>query len=197
MMLLVGWFGYRVTRPGKSNIIKPAMFYTWVAFLTVLGVSLHIITYNTIPWSPMDLHRGDYTPDQTFHIINTLGSNEGGLGAADVAYVFGNPGDTPFVGDFDGDGVDTVGLHRASTGLVYFRNTHTQGIADNHFIFGDPGDRFVAGDWNHDGIDTPAVYRPSNTTHYFRFANTQGNADAHYIWGEPTWLPVTGHFTHN
>ena len=68
MILLVAWFGYRVTREGKSNVIKPALFYSWVAFLTVLGVSLHIITYNTIPWSPMDLHRGDYTPDQTFQI---------------------------------------------------------------------------------------------------------------------------------
>ena len=68
MISLVGWFGYRVTRPGKSNVIRPAIFYTWVGFLTVLGVSLHIITYNTIPWSPMDLNRGNYTPDQTFHI---------------------------------------------------------------------------------------------------------------------------------
>ncbi len=68
MILLVGWFGYRVTKEGNSNVVKPAFFYGWVAFLTVLGVSLHIITYNTIPWTPMDLHRGDYTPDRTFQI---------------------------------------------------------------------------------------------------------------------------------
>lgn len=68
MILLIAWFGFRVTREGKSNVIKPALFYTWVAFLTVLGVSLHIITYNTIPWTPMDLHRGDYTPDRSFLI---------------------------------------------------------------------------------------------------------------------------------
>ena len=136
-------------------------------------------------------------PTQTFHIVNKLGANDGGLGVADVSYVFGNPGDEPFVGDFDGDGVATVGLHRASTGLVYFRNSHTQGIADNEFVYGNPDDRFVAGDWNGDGRDTPAVFRPGNVTHYFQFVNTQGTADAQYIWGEPTWLPVTGHFTHN
>lgn len=67
ILLLMGWFAFRVTRAGKSKI-KPAFFYTFVAFLTVLGVSLHIITYNTIPWSEMDLHRSELTPDKTFDI---------------------------------------------------------------------------------------------------------------------------------
>jgi Tol biopolymer transport system component len=139
-----------------------------------------------------------YRPaNQTFYIINRLGTDDDGLGAADHSYVFGDPGDTPFVGDFNGDGQDTVGLHRQTTGLVYYRNTHTQGNADNQFLFGNPADRFVTADWNHDGTDTPAVYRPDNTTHYFRFANTQGNADAHYIWGQPDWHPVTGNYTQN
>jgi hypothetical protein len=134
-----------------------------------------------------------YRPsEQRFYIINQLGTNNSGLGAADYSFVFGNPGDTPFVGDFNGNGQDTIGLHRASTGLVYMRNTNTTGIAHHRFYFGDPGDRFVTNDWNTDGIDTPAVYRPDNTTHYFRFTNTQGNANAHYIWGDPDWLPITG-----
>ncbi len=137
-----------------------------------------------------------YRPsNQTFYIINELGSNDGGLGAADFDYVFGNPGDKPFVGDFDADGIETVGLHRESTGLVYFRNTHSQGNADNQFIFGDPGDRLVAGDWNANGTFSPALFRPSNTTTYFRYTNTQGNADNEYI-AIPTqsaWLPISGH----
>ncbi len=125
------------------------------------------------------------------YVINKLGANEGGLGAAEYAYYFGNPGDKPFVGDFNGDGTDTVGLHRESTGLVYFRNSNTQGNAEFEFYFGDPGDRLIAGDWNRDGRDSPAVYRPSNTTFYFRYTNTQGNADEQYLWGQPRWLPVS------
>ena len=125
------------------------------------------------------------------YIINKLGENDGGLGAADYHYYFGNPGDKPFVGDFDGDGDDTVGLHRESTGYVYFRNTNTQGNADLQFYFGDPGDRLVAGDWTGDGNDTPAVYRPGNTTFYYRYTNTQGNADSSAAWGRPGWLPVS------
>ena len=136
-----------------------------------------------------------YRPSNaTFYIINELGADEGGLGAADVAFIFGNPGDKPFVGDFDGDGVDTPGLHRESTGLVYYRNTNSEGVADAIFLFGDPGDRLVANDWNGDGFDSPAVFRPSNTTVFLRFTNTEGNADARFMFGEPHWLPITGTF---
>ena len=67
IMLVMAWFALRVTRPGKSKV-NPALFYTFVGFLTVLGVSLHIITYNTIPWSEMDLKRHEITADQSFAI---------------------------------------------------------------------------------------------------------------------------------
>ena len=140
-----------------------------------------------------------YRPsNQTFYVINKLGEDDGGLGAADYSFVFGNPGDKPFVGDFDGDGIDEVGLHRETTGFVYYRTTLTTGIADNEFFFGNPGDRFVAGEFLLDvdktvlGYDAPAVFRPSNATWYFKRSNTQGNADLSLEYGESTWLPVGG-----
>ncbi len=68
IILLIAWFAYMVTREGKGTFVKPAIFYTFVGFLTVLGVSLHIITFNTIPWAEMDLSRANYTPDKTFVI---------------------------------------------------------------------------------------------------------------------------------
>jgi cytochrome c oxidase subunit 2 len=67
IMFVMAWFALRVTRTGKSTV-KPALFYTFVGFLTLLGVSLHIITYNTIPWSEMDLKRHEITPDKSFAI---------------------------------------------------------------------------------------------------------------------------------
>ncbi len=135
-----------------------------------------------------------YRPSEgRVYVINRLGDGSGGLGAADYAYYFGNPGDKAFVGDFNGDGVDTVGLHRESTGFVYFRNSNTQGVADVAFFYGDPGDRMIAADWSGDGTETVGIYRPAASRFYFRFTNTQGNADAELGWGEPTWLPVAGH----
>jgi serine protease len=119
-----------------------------------------------------------YRPSQgKFYVINHLGQNGGGLGAAEMSYYFGNPGDKPFAGDFDGDGIDTFGLHRESTGFVYFRNTHTQGIADSQFIYGNPGDILFAGDWDGDGDDTVAVYRPSTGRLYVKLTNKAGVAD--------------------
>jgi cytochrome c oxidase subunit II len=68
IILLVSWFAIRVTKNGKSTAVKPALFYTFIGFLTVLGVSLHLITYNTIPWAAIDLNRNEITPDKTFTI---------------------------------------------------------------------------------------------------------------------------------
>ncbi len=68
IILVVGWFGVKVTKPGKGNKVSHAFFYTFVGFLTVLGVSLHIVTYNTIPWAPMDINRAEIKPDKVFDI---------------------------------------------------------------------------------------------------------------------------------
>ena len=130
-----------------------------------------------------------YRPaEQRFYVINELGSRDGGLGSADFSFLFGNPGDKPFVGDFNDDGVDTIGLHRESTGLVYFRNSNSTGVANSQFIYGDPGDKLVAGDWDGNGTDTIGVYRPDNGIFYLRNSNTQGNADAWAFAGSYTGL---------
>jgi sugar lactone lactonase YvrE len=137
-----------------------------------------------------------YRPDTSeMFVINALGSEDDGLGAAEFSFVFGDPGDAPFVGDFDGDGVDTVALHRASTGFVYYRNSLTTGVAEFSFFWGDPGDVVFAGDWNRDGVDTPALFRPSNDTFYWRNTNAAGPADGSAtvtIVGDP--YPVSGYF---
>ena len=139
-----------------------------------------------------------YRPSEArFYIINALGADGGGLGAAEYSFLFGNEGDKPVVGDWDGDGIDEIGLHRESSGFFYFRATLTTGIADGQFYFGDPADRFVAGDWGIiDGAQTPGLFRPSNATFYFRHTLTQGNADHQFTWtGAGTeWLPIAGDF---
>ena len=139
-----------------------------------------------------------YRPDeQRFYIMNQLGENEGGLGAAEYSFVFGNPGDKPVVGDWDGDGATEMGLHRESTGFFYWRETLDTGNASGEIFFGDPGDRFIAGDWGVvDGVDTPAIFRPSQLTFFFRHTLTQGNADSQLPWTSAgsTWLPLSGDF---
>jgi len=68
IIALIGWFGYKVTRQGDGYKAPVKLFYVFVSVLIVLGVSLHIITYNTIPWSPMDLNRAEIKADKVFDI---------------------------------------------------------------------------------------------------------------------------------
>jgi len=106
MLLVMAWFGYQVTRGSKESFIKPAIFYSFVAFLVVLGVSLHIVTLNTIPWKPIDLNRSEYKDkaDKVFEIsvrdhefilpADTLYINKGDLvlfnvTSDDLTYGFG------------------------------------------------------------------------------------------------------------
>ncbi|MCD6596710.1 MAG: hypothetical protein J7L04_03430 [Bacteroidales bacterium] len=62
------WFSVAITRKGKSNKVSAGLFYTWVGFLVVLGVSLHIVTAQTIPWKHMDLNRHEIQADKVFDI---------------------------------------------------------------------------------------------------------------------------------
>ena len=137
-----------------------------------------------------------YRPSEgKVYIINELGANGGGLGPAEFSYFFGNPGDKPFVGDFDTDGIDSIGLHRESSGFVYFRNSHTTGVADSSFFFGNPGDNMFAANWLWEpGPETVGLYRPSDCTMYLRHSNTQGVADEFAEYGRPAGIPVAGDF---
>ena len=82
------------------------------------------------------------------------------------SFYYGNPKDTPYAGDWNGDGIDTVGLYRESNGYLFLRNTNDQGNADIEIYYGIPRDRPVAGDWDGDGDDTVGVYRPSTRMVY-------------------------------
>jgi len=66
---LIAWFGYRITKPkDHSTGPKPALFWSYVVVLGVIGTGLHFLTYNAVPWVPIDLNRADIEPDQVFDI---------------------------------------------------------------------------------------------------------------------------------
>ena len=68
IMAVMSWCALRITQQGPTPAVKPGLFYAFVAFLVVLGVSLHFATYYTIPWKPIDMHRADIAPDKVFDI---------------------------------------------------------------------------------------------------------------------------------
>ena len=66
---LIGWFGYRITKPKNDDAgAKPALFWTYVVILAVVGTGLHFLTYNAVPWVPIDLKRAGIKPDSVFDI---------------------------------------------------------------------------------------------------------------------------------
>jgi subtilisin len=114
--------------------------------------------------------------------------NANSSGFADTHIIFGNPGDYPVAGDWNGDGVDSVGIYRNA--VFYLRNSNTTGFADIVVPFGSPGDQPVVGDWNGDGVDTIGVYR--NGTFYLRNSNTAGPPDLVFTLGNPGDVGIAG-----
>ncbi len=126
-----------------------------------------------------------YRPAESrFYVINRLGSADAGLGAADTSYRFGDPGDQPFSGDFDGDGVDTVGVFRAGTAFL-----RTPSGAPQRVTFGGAGDVALAGAWS-GSADLLAVHRAG----VFALGDGLGGTSATVEYGRESQRPIAGRF---
>jgi ribosomal protein S16 len=121
--------------------------------------------------------------------------------AAQVDFAFSPTGaaDTwiPLAGDWDGDGVDSIGLYDPSSSWFYLQ---TANVADQEeiqaFGFGQTGWLPIAGDWDGDGDDTIGLYDPSVRTFYLKNSNEMGYADVTIDFDNTTvgasWLPIAG-----
>ena len=116
--------------------------------------------------------------------------NSNSSGAPDISTSYGSPVDYPVVGDWDGDGIDTLGVFRE--GVFYLSNSNTSSAADIVFAFGAPGDQPIAGDWDGDGIDTIGLYRGSTITFFLRNDNSTGAPDRTIPFGMPGDVGVAG-----
>ena len=109
-------------------------------------------------------------------------------GAPDFSFTYGDPGDVPLTGDWDGNGTKTPGVFR--NGNFYLRNANSTGVADLSFAYGNAGDVPVVGDWNNDGVDTIGVFRGG--VWYLRNTNNSGTASAAYHYGDAGDTAVVG-----
>ncbi|MBT8203169.1 MAG: hypothetical protein KJO87_07685, partial [Acidimicrobiia bacterium] len=107
-------------------------------------------------------------------------------------FYYGNPGDRPLLCDWNGNGTDTVGLYRSSTGFLHLRQQNNFGIADISIFFGVPEDIPVCGDWDGDGDDTIGVYRPSTATFYLHNGLQTAYADIQFQFGPGHGVPIAG-----
>ncbi len=109
-----------------------------------------------------------------------------------TSFFYGNPGDVPMMGDWDCDGIDTVGMFRPSNGFAYLRNTNDFGPGEISFFFGNAGDTPLVGDWDGDGCDSLGVYR--NGRVFLRNTLDTGVADVDFWFGFSGDAPFAGDF---
>lgn len=65
---IIAWYAYRVTQEGEVKPAKKWIFWTYVTTLIFVGTGMHFLTYNVIPWVPMDLNRANIKAEKTFTI---------------------------------------------------------------------------------------------------------------------------------
>ena len=109
-------------------------------------------------------------------------------GDANVVFAYGRTTDEPFVGDWDGDTDDTVGVRREN--IYYLKNTNDNtGENRGHdisFAFGRPTDEVGIGDFNPNGgngQDTVVLRRGQQ---YFVTYSLSSGADDSFLFGRET-----------
>ena len=117
----------------------------------------------------------------TFFLTNTV-STEG------TAMHYGRENDKVYVGDWNGDGVDTLAVRRGNP--FHISNSRNGGAADAVVGYGRADDQVVVGDWNGDGVDTLAVRR--GNVYLIRNSLTSGNAEYEVAYGRADDQVVVG-----
>lgn len=125
--------------------------------------------------------------------------NSNTAGSPDLTVDFGQTGDQALAGDWNGDGVDDVGVYRPSTAQFLLRQPTrllTGFVIDVTLTinFGLVGDKPVVGDWDGNGTDTPGVLRNGQFL-LTNAANTSGSTplpDLSFNFGQAADTPVAG-----
>ncbi len=124
------------------------------------------------------------------------------LGTSTQVTVFGVASDLPVVGDWDGDGLDNIGIYRPVGSGFYLDmdGNDVWSAPDRRAFFGVNGDLPIAGDWDGDGIDEIGVFRPSLRRFYLDMDNsgtwTPGDRSAGPL-GAAGDLPAVGDWDGN
>jgi len=126
-------------------------------------------------------------PGPTFHLADDT------LTRTTHVFTYGRPGDEVLVGDWDGDGTDTLAVRRGNA--VHVSNSLRGGPADVVLAYGRPGDEVLVGDWDGDGTDTLAVRR--GATYHIRNSLSSGPADVVVTFGRPTDTVLVGDWDGN
>jgi uncharacterized protein YjdB/cytoskeletal protein RodZ len=115
--------------------------------------------------------------------------NDNWTGKANIEFAWGAPSAQVFVGDWDGDGKDTVALRRGNT-FAFTNETDPHAKPQFTVVYGKANDTVIVGDWDGDGKDTLAVRR--GIRYYIRNTLASGNADKTIVYGKANDTTLVG-----
>ncbi len=121
---------------------------------------------------------------------NTFQLDTDGDGLADQFVNYGRTSDTPLIGDWNGDGIDTPAVKRGE--LYFISDSLDGGAATTVFAYGRADDKPLVGDWDGDGKDTIAVRRGNAV--YISNTLNGGNASAVFHFGRASDEALAGDF---
>ncbi|MBI1903091.1 MAG: fibrinogen-binding protein [Planctomycetia bacterium] len=105
-----------------------------------------------------------------FRIMRRASTGEARSDVIDHVFYYGGAGDIGVVGDWNGDGIATIGIFNDGTWILDDNGDGRWLPGETLIQFGSAGDLPVVGDWNGDGIDDVGVYRDGAWT-----LDTNGN----------------------
>jgi hypothetical protein len=124
-----------------------------------------------------------------------------GIGGANVnnsspivkqSVIFGQSGDTPVTGDWDGDGKDTIGTYTDATSVWRLSNSLNGTVDFTPVVFGNANTRPIAGDWNGDGLDTIGVFNQVTAVMALNNAIIAGDGEIVFNFGQAGDIPLAG-----
>jgi hypothetical protein len=108
-------------------------------------------------------------------------------GAPEEEFAYGQAGDVPLVGDWNGDGNVGIGVRRGSTFIL--RNSASAGAPDHIFDWGRPDDVAFVGDWNGNG--TAGVGLRRGRTWFLKNRLDASPHEIQFDWARPEDIPIT------
>jgi len=148
---------------GKAGIgvFRPAEATFYLRDKASLGFADYVVTFGIRGDQPIAgdwdgngrFSPGVYRPSTNrFMITNSIDAKGGSkreqapiLASTDAVWVFGLAGDLPVAGDWNADGITSLGVFRRSVGRFYLAYTVNSQIADELFQLGDSSSLPVAG----------------------------------------------------
>ncbi|WP_454085549.1 amidase [Georgenia sp. Marseille-Q6866] len=145
--------------------------------------------FPALPGEPTPVPEPQPEPSHSpvFHLSNDW------RGTTAVSFPYGRSTDEVLIGDWDGDGKDSVTVRRGNR--FHISNAPRGGDADVVLTYGRPGDVVLVGDWDGDGTDTFTVRR--GATYHVKNSLRGGDADAVFRYGREADTVLVGDWDGN